>query len=173
MRGLLCALLLTAAGASADVRVSLRLDVGHPIRRPGRTVIVRPARPAAVVVKAPRSFVPMVAFTRVVVTPPPRERLVWEDSETIQRREDWVDVTLNANQRGGGLILRLNGRAQIDFAEILYGSGQVQVVDFREAPLDPGLYRLIDFPGGRHVASVRLVARATTPKAMLTLYLEK
>jgi hypothetical protein len=47
------------------------------------------------------------------------------------------------------------------------------VVDFREGPLGPGVYTLLDFPGVRDVHSVRLVARARSPQARLTALLRK
>src|SRR5688500_17966871 len=65
---------------------------GHPVvRRLPATVVVRPAR-TAVVVGAPPVFLPSLAWTAAVVSMPPRERLVWEDSEVIEREEDWVDA---------------------------------------------------------------------------------
>lgn len=165
-------LLASAASAFADVRVNLRLGAGHPIRRPGRTVVVRPARPA-VVVRPNVVYASPVVFRRTVVTLPARDRLVWEDSETINRREDWIDTTLAVNQRGNKLFLRVNGRAQIDFAEVHFQNGNVQVVDFNEAALDNGTYSLLDFSDGRHVDHVRVVARARSREARLTVLMAR
>ncbi len=154
--------------ALADVRVNVRLGAGHPIVRPGRTVLVRPVR-KAVVVRSPVVFAPPVFWTRAVVTLPPRDRMVWEDSETLRRREDWVDTTLGVDNRGDALFLKVNGRAQVDFAEVTFQNGQTQVVDFKEDLLGDGTYKLLDFADGRHVVNVRLVARARTPQATLTV----
>lgn len=163
--------LLAAIAAGAlwgSVRVNLRVGVGHPIHR-ARTVVVR--RPA-VVVAAPVYAAPVV-WTRVAVVAPPRERMVWEDGEVLHRDEDWTDTSLRVNSRGKELFLRLEGRAQVDFAEVAFHNGQVQVVDFNEAVLGAGTHRLLDFANGREVESVRLVARAKSPRARVTVLMAK
>lgn len=170
--GMLAALALCHAVA-ADVRVNIRLGPGHPLRRPARIVVVRPARPGAVVFTGRVVYVAPVVWRRAVVPLPPRDRLVWEDNETLHRREDWVDTTLHVHNRGEALYLRVGGRAQIDFAEVQFGNGQVQVVDFQEGALEPGIYTLLDFPGSRDVHSVRLVGRARTPQTRLTVLMRK
>lgn len=165
-------LLAMATATWADVRVNLRLGAGHPIRRPARTVVVRPVRPAVVV--APRVvYAAPVVWTRRVVALPPRERIVVEDSETLQRREDWVDTTLAVNQNGDRLMLRVNGRLQVDFAEVHFRGGQAQVVDFNEAPMEAGTYPLLDFKDGRHVDYVRVVARARSQNAKVSVLLAR
>ena len=169
--------LLIAAMAAlpvlADVRVAIRIGAGHPLARPGRMVIVRPVRPAAVVVRGPIVYAPAVVWTRTVVALPPRPRRLWEDSETIERREDWVDTTLNVNNRGNALYLRIDGHAHLDFAEVQFGNGQVQVVDFREGRVESGTFMLLDFANGRHVNSVRLVAKSQSPRSTLTVLMAK
>ena len=170
---LLIAGLLLALPLAADVRVKVRVGPGHPIARAGRTVIVRPARPAAVVVRRPVVFAPPVIWARTPVVLPARDRLLWEDSETILRREDWVDTVLNVNNRGNALYLGIDGRASLDFAEVAFENGDVQVVDFKEGRAESGTFRLLDFADGRHVVSVRLIAKALTTRAKLTVYLAK
>lgn len=160
--------LATAASAYADVRVSLRLGVGHPIRRPVKTVVVRPARPN-IVVRPQVSYIAPVLFTRTVVALPDRDRIIREDSERIHRREDWVDLTLGVNNRGERLLLKVEGRAQVDFAEVHFDNGQVQVVDFNEQMLNRGVYNLLNFSDGRKVEHVRLVARARSEDARLSV----
>ena len=165
--------LLMALPLMADVRVKVRVGPGHPIHRPGRTVIVRPVRPSAVIVRGPIVYAAPVVWTRTVVSLPARDRLSWEDSETITRREDWVDTTLNVNQRGNALYLNIDGRAHLDFAEVQYDNGQVQVVDFKEGRIESGTFRLLDFADGRGVNSVRLIVKSQTPRSKLTVYLAK
>jgi len=167
---LICGAAATAP-ATANVRVNVRLGAGHPIHRPHRTVVVRPVRPGVVVRTTGVKFVAPVAFMRTVVTLPPRQRITWEDSETIHRREDWVDTTLHVNNRGDKLFLSIDGRAEVDFAEVYFQNGQVQVVDFREQNLSPGRYSLLNFADGRHVDSVRVIARARTKETRLTVLL--
>lgn len=168
MNRILLALMLTAS-AYAAVRVNLTLGIGHPIQRPGRTVVVRQAwvAPARVVYVAP------VVWTRTVVVAPPRERLAWEAGESLERQEDWVDSSLHVGSRGNALLLRVEGRAQIDFAEVAFGNGQVQVVDFHDAVLNPGVHGLLNFQDGRRVESVRLIARSRTPRSRLTVLMAK
>jgi len=146
---------------------------GHPIGRVAtRMVIVRPAR-RVVALRGPVVFLPPVVWGIRAVTLPGRDRLAWEDSETIRRNEDWVDFDLGVDGRGDSLYLRIDGRAQLDFAEVTFENGQVQVVDFKERAQNAGTFQLLDFADGRKVQSVRLVAKAVTKEAKLTLYLRK
>ena len=162
-------LLLSAALFAANVRVNINLGFGHPIQRP-RTVIVH--REPLIVERTVVYAAPVVWAPAIVVVPP-RPRIVWEDSETILRREDWVDTNLAVHNTGEALLLRLEGRARVDFAEVHFRNGQARVVDFHESVLNPGVYRLLDFEPGREVASVRLVAKAETPRATLGVLLRK
>jgi hypothetical protein len=164
-----CAFAAVSA-VNANVRVNVHLGVGHPLRRPARTVILR--RPVPVV-RTRVVYAAPVVWTRAVVTLPPRDRLVWEDSETFRRREDWVDTSFNVNNRGEALYFRVAGRAQVDFAEVTFNNGQTQVVDFNEAPLEDGTYRLLDFADGRHVDHVRMVARSRAPESTITVLMRK
>jgi hypothetical protein len=164
-------LLASLSAAQTAVRVNIRLGVGHPLVRPGRMVVVRTAPP--VVVRERIVYAAPVVWAPRVVAVPVRERLVWEDSERFARSEDWVDTTLRAGQSGNRLFLRINGRAQVDFAEVHFRNGNVQVVDFRERPLDPGTYSLLDFPDGRHVEYVRLVARARSNEAKISVLMAR
>ena len=162
---------LMAVPAVADVRVRVRVGAGHPIARPHRNVIVRPVR-GPVVVRTPVYAAPVI-WTRTVVTLPSRDRLVWQDSETIRKREDWVDTTLNVNNRGNALFLNIDGRARIDFAEIHFQNGGVQVVDFKDSQVESGTFRLLDFTDGRHVDAVRLIVKSETRESKVTAYLAK
>jgi len=173
MNKLLIASVLLALPVIADVRVGIRVGAGHPLARPGRTVIVRPARPAAVVVRTPIVYAAPVVWTRRVVTLPARDRLLWEDSEVITRREDWVDTTLNVNNRGNALYLNIEGRSHLDFAEVHFDNGQVQVIDFNNSNVERGTFLLLDFANGRQVNAVRLIAKSQSPRSKITVYLAK
>src|SRR5882724_3397345 len=78
---------------------------GHPIRRalPG-TVVVRPPH-KTVVVGVPLVYLPALTWRAAVVTLPVRERLVWQDSETITRNEEWVDTNFGIDAAGDALFL--------------------------------------------------------------------
>lgn len=163
-------LAITALTAYADVRVNVRLGTGHPLPRPTRRVVVRPTR----VVFAPRLvYAPPVVWRRATVVLPARERLTWQDADTIYKREEWVDSQLDVHERGDRLLLEIQGRVQVDFAEVHFENGQVQVVDFHEQTLARGTYPLLDFKDGRKVDSVRVIARALTAQAKLTAILAK
>jgi len=75
--------LLVALPLMADVRVKVRAGPGHPIHRPGRTVIVRPVRPSAVVVRNPIVYAAPVVWTRTVVSLPSRDRLSWRTAKPL------------------------------------------------------------------------------------------
>jgi hypothetical protein len=146
---------------------------GHPLRRalPDR-VVVRPAR-KTVVVGAPLVFLPAVTWTAAAVSLPARERLVWEDSEVITRDEGWVDTNFGVDGHGDALFLQIGGSAKLSFAEVTFANGNVQVVDFNDRTHDGGLYRLLDFSDGRHVMTVRLLAKSNPEETRLTVYLSK
>jgi len=167
----LAGLLLGAdLGSAAAVRVNVNLGIGHPLRRPGRTVIIRRPMP---VVQTRFVYAPPVRFAPAVVVMPARDRVVFEDSETMARREDWVDNYFRVHNRGEELMLRVNGRVQIDFAEVQFGNGQVQVVDFNESPMNNGVYRLLNFSDGREVEGVRMVARSMEGRSTISVLMRK
>jgi hypothetical protein len=161
---------LAASTLFADVRVRVNLGVGHPLRRPARTVVVH--RPAPVF-RTRIVYAAPVVWTRAVVALPPRDRMVWEDSETFRRREDWVDTHYTVNNRGEALYFRVAGRVQVDFAEVTFRNGQTQVVDFNESPLEDGTYPLLDFADGREVEFVRMVARSRAPQSTISVLMRK
>ena len=138
---------------------------GHPIRRALPVVVVHPARRAVVV--APAVFLAPVVWTATVVALPGRDALVWEDSETLSKEEGWTDFTLNVEDRGTKLYLEIAGKAQLNFAEVVFENGDTGVVDFRENTRGPGFYSLLDFRDGRKVDHVRLVARAKSDEARI------
>ena len=148
---------------------------GWPLRRPLRTVVVRPAR--VVVRVRPAVFLPLVVWTGVVVAAtaaPARDLLVWEDGETITGDEDWTEFTLNANSPGTNLWLEVvSGQVQFDWAEVVFDNEEARVVDMKEWTRGPGLYPLLDFRDGRRVDHVRVVARARSGEARVVLKMEK
>jgi hypothetical protein len=154
-------------------RTTLVVRKGYPIRRTlPRTVVVRPAR-KSVVVTAPLVYLPAVAWTAAVVSLPARDRLVWEDSETIENDEGWVDANFGVDSSGDALLLEVRGRVELNFAEVTFSNGNVQVVDFNERTHGDGLYRLLDFRDGRHVKTVRIVALSKSDKTKMIVYLSK
>ena len=155
------------------VHTRLVVRRGYPIQRVlPAAVVVRPAR-RAVVVGAPLVFLPTLAWTRTVVAMPARERLVWQDSETITRDEEWVDTNFGIDSAGNALFLDIDGKTKLNFAEVTFANGNVQVVDFNEQTHGTGIYRLLDFADGRHVKTVRILARSESDDTKLTVYLSK
>jgi len=160
-----------------------------PLKRAPRAVIVRPPRGGGRVRVAPRVFLPAIIFGGVVVSHRyergyrhdddrvrgySRESLVWQDTESLYREDDWTEFTLDCNARGTKLWFEiLEGRVQADWAEVVFENGEVQVVEFPERTLGPGLYELLDFRDGRRVDYVRMVAKATSREAQVTLWLER
>ena len=155
------------------VRAPLVVHRGYPIRRVLPTaVVVRPAR-RVVAVGAPLVYLPALAWKSTVVALPARERLVWQDSETITRDEDWVDTNFGIDSSGNALFLDLAGRSKLNFAEVTFANGNVQVVDFNDQTHGSGIYRLLDFNDGRHVKTVRILAKSESDDTKLTVYLSK
>lgn len=154
-------------------RTKVVVHRGHPIRRTlPAAVVVRPAR-RTVVVSAPRVFLPSVAWTPTVVALPARDRLVWRDSESIEEDEGWVDANFGVDSSGNALFLDIAGRARLNFAEVTFANGNVQVVDFDERTQGSGIYKLLDFADGRHVSTVRILAKSESDEAKLAVYLSK
>jgi hypothetical protein len=126
----------------------------------------------------PMIFLPPVFFGGIVIDDwrrgYVRDRLTWSDSETLYREDDWVEFVLDANARGRKLWFEVrDGRVRIDWAEIVFDSGDTQVVDFSERSIGPGLYALLDFPDGRRVDHVRMVAQAASRQVRLNLRMER
>ena len=152
-------------------RTAIVVRPAHPIRRVlPATVVVRPAR-TRVVVGRPLVWLPALAWTAAVVTLPARDRLVWEDTETIEQDEEWVDSNFGVDRRGEALLLEVDGKAKLNFAEVTFENGDVQVVDFDEKTYDKGLYDLLDFKDGRRVMTVRLLGRSVTDETTFRVYL--
>jgi hypothetical protein len=135
-------------------------------------VVVHPAR-RTVVVPPRLTFLPVITFAAVAVSLPPAERLVWQDTETIDREEEWAELNFGIDDRGDALFLQVDGRVQLNFADLTFENGDVQVVDFDERTHPSGIYKLYDFPGVRNVKSVRIVARSQSDEATLRLYLNR
>ena len=154
-------------------RTGLVVRNGYPIRRVlPAAVVVRPAR-RVVTVGAPLVFLPALAWTPRVVAIPPSERLVWQDSEQIARDEGWVDTNFGIDSAGNALFLDINGRTKLNFAEVTFANGNVQVVDFNEQTHGGGIYKLLDFADGRHVKTVRILSKSESDDTRLTVYLSK
>jgi len=154
-------------------RVRITVHRGHPIRRrlPATVVIRAPRRP--VVVSGPVVFLAPVAWRATVVTLPPAAGLVWQDSETIERDEEWVDCNFGVDATGKALFLGIAGPAQLNFAEITFHNNETQVVDFEDRVHGNGIYELLDFANGRRVMTVRLLAQARGEQSKLTVYMAK
>jgi hypothetical protein len=153
------------------VRSTVVVRPGHPIRRAvNRTVVVRPMR-TRVVVGAPLVFLPVLAWRPAVVALPARDRLTWQDTETIDKDEEWVDCNFGVDKRGDALYLQVDGKADLDFAEVTFQNGNVQVIDFEEKTHGDGIYRLLDFADGRHVMTVRLLAKSKSDDTQFTVFL--
>ena len=152
---------------------TLVVRTGHPIRRAlPPAVVVHPAR-FAVAVRAPLVFLPALAWTAAVVSLPPRERLVWQDTEAITSDEGWVDTNFGIDGTGDSLFLDINGKVRLNFAEVTFANGNVQVVDFNEKTHGSGIYTLLDFADGRQVKTVRILAKSKSEDTTLAVYLSK
>jgi hypothetical protein len=152
-------------------RTTIVVHPGHPIHRVlPRSVVVRPAR-TVVVVNRPLHFLPLVVWRPAVVALPPRERLLWQESEALSKEDEWIDLNFGVDKRGGALFLDIQGQSQLNFAEATFDNGDVQVVDFENKEQKAGVYQVLDFADGRIVKTVRVLAKSNTDESTLTLYL--
>jgi hypothetical protein len=152
-------------------RTTIVVRPGHPIHRVlPTTVVVRPAR-TTVVVGRPLRYLPLVVWHPAVVALPPRERLLWQDSEDLAKEDEWTDLNFGVDKRGGALFLNIEGQSQLNFAEVTFDNGDVQVVDFEDKEQKAGVYQVLDFADGRIVKTVRVLAKSNTDESTLTLYL--
>ena len=155
----------------APTRVALRL--GHPLRRTlPATVIVRSPR-RVVHVAHPPVFLPSLVWQSRTAVLPGSSMLVWQDSETIEKDEGWVDANFGVDNSGNALLLQIEGRTRLNFAEVVFMNGNIQVVDFNEKASSTGLYNLLDFADGRHVSTVRILAKSESNESKLAVYLSK
>lgn len=180
----LCVVQAVAEPAFAKRRVVVRsgprrstvvVNRGWPVRRPARVVVVH--EPRVVVRVQPAVYLPLVVWTGAVVAVsarPAHDVLIWEDGETLVKSDGWTQFVLNADSRGTALWLEVaNGRAQFDWAEVVFENGDAQVVDMKEWTRGEGVYALLDFRDGRRVDHVRVVARAKSPSTRITLRMER
>jgi hypothetical protein len=155
-------------------RTTVVVRPGWPLRRPQRSVVVHTSVAVRV---TPARYVAPVFFTGVAVgaaIAASREAQIWEGAATLDREDDWTESTLSCDTRGTGLWLQVKeGKAQFDWAEVVFANGDAQVVDFSERTYPEGLYTLLDFRDGRRVDHVRLVSRAATPEARVVLKMQK
>lgn len=160
---------------SGPRRTTVVVNKGWPVRRPARVVVVR--EPRAVVHVQPAAYLSLVVWSGAAVAVsarPVHDVLVWEDGETLVKRDGWTQFVLNADARGTRLWLEVaQGRAQFDWAEVVFENGDAQVVDMKEWTRGEGVYPLLDFRDGRRVDHVRVVARAKSPTTRVTLRMEK
>jgi hypothetical protein len=82
-----------------------------------------------------------------------------------------VELELGVPADGSRLLLELDARAELDFAEVTFADHSSQVIDLGRVVRPAGLYTLTDLPAGRSVEHVRLVGRATDPVAKVSLSL--
>jgi hypothetical protein len=152
-------------------RTKVVVHRGFPIRRAMPVVVVRPARVAVRV--RPAVYLVPVVWTAAVVTRPAAADLVWEDGESMTADEDWTEFTLNVDNRGRGMMMHVDGRVQFNFAEVVFENGDARVVDFNNRTHSTGTYGLIDFADGRKVDHVRMVAKAKSDEARVSVLMVK
>ena len=154
-------------------RTVIVVHKGFPLKRALRNVVIRPLRRPFLV--TPRLFLPLVMWGGLVVSTFPEQNLiVWEDGETLSQDEDWTEFTLNCENTGTKLWLQIvSGKVRFDWAEVVFGNGEAQVVEMQEYLRDPGYYMLLDFASGREVDHVRVVAKAESPEARVVLKIQK
>lgn len=180
--------LIAPPGVARRARVPVVIHPRSTLRRAPRPVVVRPRSVVRPLI-APRLFLPPIVFGGTLVIERhgrryrhddgdrrgySRDNLVWRGTETLYREDEWTEFTLDCNARGTMLWFEVrSGRVQVDWAEVVFENGEVQVVEFPERAMGRGIYELLDFRDGRRVDYVRMVAQTTSREAQLTLWLER
>ena len=83
-------------------------------------------------------------------------------------------LSINYRNTGSKLWLEIvKGRVRFDWAEVVFGNGEAQVLDMKEFVRDPGFYLLLDFANGREIDHVRMVAKAESLEARVVLKIQK
>ena len=150
---------------SGPHRTRVVVHRSFPVRRSWPAVIVRPTHVAIV---RPVVFVAPLYWRPIVVGVPSHKRVVWAGGEQLRRKDGWTEFTVPCGRRGDSMFMVIDGTAQLEFAEIVFGNGDAQVVDFKTKPFGPGHFSLVNFKDGRKVDHVRVVARAQSPAAAVT-----
>jgi hypothetical protein len=159
------------AAVRAVRRSTLVLAPGFPIPRAVGLAVVVHAAGTPVVVSAAPVFLPTMVWGAALVALPQPGGLAWQDSDYLEATDGWIDSNFGVDRRGDELFLDLSGRAQLDFAEVTFASGEVQVVDFQNRIYGSGVYDLLDSIDGRRVETVRIVASSITDQTRLNVYL--
>ena len=150
---------------SGSKRARVVVHRSFPVRRAWPAVIVRPSRVAII---RPAVFIAPILWRPVVVGVPSHKRVVWTGHETLRRGENWVEFNVPCGRRGDSMFMVIDGKAQLEFAEVVFGNGDALVVDFRTVAFSSGHYALVNFTDGRQVDHVRVVGRSLAPTTSLT-----
>lgn len=153
-------------------RTTVVVHRSFPLHRRWPAVVIHPVR-ARVALVAPLRYLPLALWSAPVIVPPPRERIAWEDSEVFRKDEEWTEIRLGVHDQGHALLLEVDGKARLDFAEVVFENGDTQVVDFDRRVVERGHFELLNFKDGRRVSHVRLLAKAESETARLVLRMEK
>ena len=90
-------------------------------------------------------------------------------SRLLTEDEGWGDASFGIDAAGAALYLDINGKAKLNFAEVTFANGNVQVVDFNEKTHKTGIYKLLDFRDDRHVMTVRLLTKSESDSTRLAV----
>lgn len=165
-----------ASAAEVVIRPIVRQLIVQPggIFRPlPREVVVRPMPRVEIIepIAQPISYQPPLVWTTQIASLQPTTSILWQGDSVLYKNENWVDSKMPVNSEGNSLVLQVQGRPQINFAEVKFGNGQMQIVDFGEQTLNSGTYQLLDFGRTRDVVSVRILARSQSNQASFNVYM--
>lgn len=165
--------LADAGNTKKITRTTVVVARGWPVKRAQHSVVVRPVslteRPV------PKVFLePLVFRVAALKSVPPRDAMVWEDSDVLTKVEDWTEMRFDCDTRGKRLDLEITGgKAQLDWAEVVFDNGDTQVVDFGEKSQGEGLFVLLAFEDGRRIDHIRMIGRSRTEETKVTVRLER
>lgn len=98
-------------------------------------------------------------------------RTIWHRGETLRKDNDWVESTYSVEKEGRRLILAVQGRVEVQSAQVELADGQVRPLQLRRQPYGDGEYLLLDFGTPQLVQSITVTGRTPLSKSAYSVQL--
>jgi hypothetical protein len=89
----------------------------------------------------------------------------------LDATQGWQRLGFGVGERANGIYLAVDGRASFGRAEVVFTDGEMETVELNHATRSNGVYELLDFGADREVMVVRLLARAESDRASVSVLL--
>ncbi|HEY9665074.1 MAG TPA: hypothetical protein V6C65_42075 [Allocoleopsis sp.] len=98
-------------------------------------------------------------------------RTIWHRGETLRKDDDWVESTYSVGKEGRRLILAVQGRVEVQSAQVELADGQVRPLQVRRQPYGDGEYLLLDLGTPQLIQSITVSGRTPLSKAAYSVQL--